>query len=58
MWSQPALVQQRLLNFTGGPLVKMLGAVLIGLALFLDSFLMTFELSVTMTVNGDAHLAS
>ena len=44
-------------NYTAGPLVKMLGAVLIGLALFLDSFLMTFELSATTTVNGDAQLA-
>ena len=28
-----------------------------GLALFLDSFLMTFELSATTTVNGDAQVA-
>ena len=48
---------QRLLFFIAGPLVKMLVAVLIGLTLFLDSFLMTFELSATTTVNGDAQLA-
>jgi len=40
-----------------GPLVKMLGAVLIGLALFLDRFLMTLKHSATTTVNDDAHLA-
>jgi hypothetical protein len=36
-------------NYTAGPLVKMLGAVLIGLAPYLDKFLMTSNFCGTLT---------
>jgi hypothetical protein len=39
-----------------GPLVKMLVAVLIGLAPYLDKFIITLNFSGTLTENADAQL--